>query len=240
MNLLPYTPYDSDPLPRTVRAISFPAAREFVEAHHYMRGMANAATGTYGLFDGPRMVGVLAFATPCSENVRKMVFGPEHCGRVTELHRLVILDDASPVNTGCVHAANTESWFIARALNALKAAKPYLWGVVSFADASAGHVGTIYQATNALYYGPSKGRKSYRDKAGRARSPRQCKVTVTAAEALARGWEVLPASPKHRYCFSLPDDRRHAARLRDMILLEQQDYPKHAVTANRQLCLFGN
>jgi len=234
VNLLRYKPHDAAPLPYTVRPISFLGARAFVSAHHYMRGMGNSATGSYGLYDGPHLIGVLVFMTPCSERARACVFGEAHVARVTELHRLVILDVTPP---------NAESYFIARALNALKEAKPHLWAVVSFADSGAGHVGTIYQATNGLYYGPSQGKPSFRDAGGRARSPRQCKATLSCRDALARGWAVCPPTPKHRYCFTLPDDRRHARVLLPvaeggLLRLIARAYPKVGLTMNGQLSLF--
>ncbi len=229
MNLLRYRPYDAAPLPYDVRPVPFLTARAFIEANHYLGGMGNSATGAYGLFDGIYLIGCLVFMTPCSENVRAGVFGPEHCRHVTELHRLVILDVTPP---------NAESYFIARALNALKADKPHLWGVVSFADSGAGHVGTIYQATNGLYYGPSRPRALFRDQTGRVRSPRQCKVTLSKVDALARGWAIQAASVKHRYCFTLPDDRRHGRELKSLLKLVPQEYPKAPSTMNGQLSLF--
>ena len=229
MNLLRYRPHDAAPLPYAVRPISFLKAREFVTLHHYMRGMGNSATGTFGLFDGAHLIGVLAFMTPCSERVRACVFGPEYVQRVTELHRLVILDVTPP---------NAESYFIARALNGLKEAKPHLWAVVSFADSGAGHVGTIYQATNGLYYGPSKPKPAFVDAQGRSRSPRQCKVTLTVKDALARGWTIAKPSVKHRYCFTLPNDRRHKREIASLMKLQEQTYPRIRPTMNGQLSLF--
>ena len=144
----------------SVRPIPFPVARDFVIRHHYARGMHNGPTLCTGLFDGERIIGVIAFATPCSEAVRSCVFGPDRRGHVTELHRLVILDETP---------TNAESWFIARSLRLLRQHRADLEAIVSFADEGHGHRGTVYQASNALYYGAAPGQTAYLDPTGRLR-----------------------------------------------------------------------
>lgn len=74
-------------------------------------------------------------------------------GAAVELGRLVLLDDVP---------ANGESWFVARTFERLRFEG--VSGVVSFSDdrprcasdgrvVFAGHVGTVYQASNAVYLG---------------------------------------------------------------------------------------
>ena len=171
----------------------------------------------WGLFDGETLIGVCAFATPNSENVRASVFGPEHVNRVTELHRLVILDGTP---------TNTESWFIVRALAGLHAYRPGVWAVLSFADGTEGHIGTIYQATNALYCGTTGRSRFWRDDQGRLRHPRQNGHNVTPAEAKARGWVPEMREAKHRYVYLTGAGRNHRKLLRQMLLLTPQPYPK--------------
>ena len=93
-------------IPYAARPIKSSDGKAFIREHHYTHGCHNGPM-TFGLFDGDSLIGVCAFATPSSENVRASVFGPDHKSAVTELHRLVILD-CTPTNT--------ESWFISRAL----------------------------------------------------------------------------------------------------------------------------
>lgn len=190
--------------------------REFVRAHHYSRGIHNGPT-CYGLFRQGALTGVCAFATPCSENVRASVFGPGHEARVTELHRLVLLDE---------EPANAESWFVSRALRLHKARKPLIWAVLSFADPTEGHVGTIYQALNARYTGSSAPAWFWRDADGRLRHPRQNGRNVTAAEAAGRGWVRTRREGKHRYLWLMADDRRHRRELERRLLLPSLPYPK--------------
>lgn len=212
------TIYDHEPFPEyDVARIAPSSARSFVETNHYSRGMTNAPGPCYGLFDGGFLIGAIVFATPCSENVRRLPYGPDRRDSVTELHRLVILD---------VTPRNAESFFIARAFRLLRCDRDRIHGVVSFADASKDHVGTIYQATNALYYGVGETRRFYIDADGRLRHRRQCGRNISPEEAVDRGWQTIRVGPKHRYFFTLPRDRRHARELTLDLRLEGQPYPK--------------
>lgn len=206
-----------------VRPLPFLAARDFVTAHHYSKGTPNAQTAAYGLWEGSWLIGAIMFATPCSEAVRGSVFGPDHVQRVTELSRLVILD---------VTPRNAESWLIARALHALKLERPHLWAVVSFADPSAGHVGTIYQATNALYYGQGRRERFFVDPGGRLRHRRQCGRNISPERAAELGWTPVTRLPKHRYAFFMGDSKRHRRELLERTVLERQPYPKPGSTMN--------
>lgn len=205
---------------RRVIVARIPAAqgKAFVIEHHYSHGIHNGPM-TWGLFDGGELVGVIAFACPSSENVRSSVFGPAMRSAVTELHRLVLLDRMPH---------NSESWFIVRGLRGLKAERPYYRAVLSFADATQGHVGTIYQATNAIYTGMSGRTTFYLDADGRLRHPRQNGVNITLDMARERGWQPVKREGKHRYLFLLPDYRGQRRSLMQQLLLTPRPYPKQA------------
>lgn len=191
--------------------------KEFIKKHHYSHGVHNGPM-CYGLFDNRELVGVLAFATPCSENVCASVFGVEHKRKVTELHRLVLLDHVQK---------NMESWFISRVLRQLKKDRPNYKAVLTFADATQGHIGVIYQATNAIYTGMSGKATFYLDQDGRLRHPRQNGQNITPEMALHRGWKPTKRDGKHRYVYLLPQDKKEAKTLQNMLLLKKQQYPKN-------------
>lgn len=199
----------------TVRQVSGGVGRDFIREHHYSRSCHNGPM-CWGLFEGDRLIGVCAFATPNSENVRRSVFGAGRENEVTELHRLVILDGTP---------TNTESWFISRALEGLRQYRPSIRAVLSFADETEGHIGTIYQATNAIYSGKTGRARFWRDTEGRLRHPRQSGHNVTPDEAADRGWVAEMREAKHRYLYLVgtPAERR---RSRKEILFEQLPYPK--------------
>ena len=200
----------------TVGKIASSVGKDFVRVHHYSHGIHNGPM-CYGLFeDSGRLVGVCAFATPCSENVCASVFGPDHKRSVTELHRLVLLDEIPK---------NSESWFIVRALKMLKKDRPNYRAVLSFADATEGHVGTIYQATNAIYTGTSGKATFYIDQTGRLRHPRQNGVNITKDEATARGWVATKRDGKYRYLFLL-GSHQDKNWVRHNLKLPTLKYPK--------------
>ena len=202
----------------TVEKISAGRGKSFVKEHHYSKGIHNGPM-CYGLFDDWDLVGVCAFATPSSENVCASVFGKDSKRSVTELHRLVLLDEVPK---------NSESWFIARALKSLKKDRPYYNAVLSFADSTQGHLGIIYQATNAIYTGVTSKAMFYLDETGRLRHPRQNGVNITKNQAISKGWEPVMREGKYRYLYLLADNRQHKRKLVKELLLPDLPYPKSA------------
>jgi hypothetical protein len=193
-----------------IQRISAKTAKEYIRQHHYSHGSHNGPSPCYGLFDRETLIGVLMFATPCSENVRASVFGAEFVDHVTELHRLHILD---------VTPKNTESWFISRCLKLLKEDKPNIWAVLSFSDSTEGHNGTIYKATNAKFCGMTGKAYFYLDQDNRLRHPRQCGVNITLSKAKELGWNRVQREGKYRYLWLLPDNKSHKHILQKMCKL---------------------
>jgi hypothetical protein len=196
-------------------------AREFIMEHHYS-GSCHAGPMAWGCFNGnDKLVGVIAFATPISENVRRFVWEDEYEEEMkhhtTELHRLVTLDETPH---------NTETWFISRGLDALKEYKPKYKAVLSHADQTEGHDGTIYKASNAIYTGTTGGKNTfYRDENGNLRAPRQNGVNITVDEARERGWEPEKREAKHRYLFLTPDEYETKDDIREKLSVESKPYP---------------
>jgi hypothetical protein len=182
-------------------------AKEYIRQNHYSHGSHNGPSPCYGLYDQENLIGVLMFATPCSEAVRSSVFGCEYKDNVTELHRLHIMD---------VTPKNTESWFISRCLKLLKQDKSQIWSVLSFSDLTEGHEGTIYKATNAYRLGTTSRATFYRDQDGRLRHPRQCGVNITPVIAKELGWTIEVRDAKNRFMWLLPDCKAHKKKLIEM------------------------
>lgn len=199
----------------SVKRIESKVGKEFLREKHYTHSCHNGPM-CWGLYDSGRLIGVCAFATPSSEAVRRSVFGPGREGEVTELHRLFI-EDGTPTNT--------ESWFIARALRGLKEYKPKYNAVISFSDSTEGHVGTIYQASNAWYCGKTGRARFWRDPEGRLRHPRQGGHNVTPEEAEEKGWTAEMRGAKNRYLFFLGTPRNKKF-VKSRCLLTPQPYPQ--------------
>lgn len=200
----------------SVQKISAKDGKAFVKKWHYTHGIHNGPV-CYGMIKNDELVGVCAFANPSGEKVCENVFGAEHKRRVTELHRLVLLDEMPK---------NSESWFIAQSLKQLKKDKPHLWAVLSFADSTMNHYGTIYKACNAIYTGKAVKRASYIDQTGRLRHQRQNGKYISVAQAAELGWVKVQRGHKFRYLFLLPDNRKQKKELMQMLQLQILDYPK--------------
>jgi hypothetical protein len=129
-------------------------ARAFVCTHHYS-GTYPAARLRYGLYTrGGMLIGVAVLSVPSQAKVLTSVF-PELApyDESLELGRFILLDMAP---------ANSESHFLSQVWK--QASREGIQGIVSFSDPVArttstgeivfgGHIGTIYQASNALYLG---------------------------------------------------------------------------------------
>jgi hypothetical protein len=146
-----------DPARYDVAELDEVTAKAYVVRHHYS-GTYPAASRRSGLLEAGEIVGVAVLSTPAGPRVLTAAF-PELRPSVEslELGRLVLADRVP---------ANAESWLLGQVFR--MAAEAGVRGVVSFADpvprviegrvVMPGHVGTIYQATNAVYTGRGDGR----------------------------------------------------------------------------------
>ena len=133
-------------------------AKAYVLAHHYS-GSYPLARYRLGLYraagEGDRLCGVAVFGVPMSPGVLTLPFPELRPDEAVECSRFVLADEVP---------GNAESWFLARSFEYLQ--QHTVHAVVSFADpvprqtttgewVAIGHIGTIYQASNALYAGRS-------------------------------------------------------------------------------------
>lgn len=227
-----------------VKEVGLNTARMFMEKHHYTGSIGNAAM-SWGAYDqvSSRLVSVISFHCPISENVRDSIFGSDVCGcrlvdpkecnrddcdvwgnhhhlgdHVTELHRLATIDEA-PKNTG--------SWIISEGLKRLKKKDAKYWAVVSFADTTEGHIGIQYQGSNFDFYGTTDKRKQYIDNSGNLVPTRRNGENISEEEARGRGWEVVYRDIKLKYIKWLPyRSMRSVEGLREFSEIDPyKDYP---------------
>lgn len=195
MNLFDYDYEPTNDISKySVSLIDCTTAKKYIIKNHYAHGCHNAPSPCYGLFDNNKLIGVLMFATPCSENVRASVFGEQYKDWVIELHRLHILD---------VTPKNTESWFISKCIKSLKKDNPKIKAIISFADSTQGHEGIIYKATHFYYCGKTGKATFYLDENNRLRHPHQNGENITLQKALNRGWKPCTRYAKNRYIYIL-------------------------------------
>jgi len=130
--------------------------RELIATHHYLRTLPPSRF-RFALYRGETLVGAAVFTYPTNDRTISSIFG---CDAIegAELGRLILLDEVP---------GNGESWFVGECLRRLK--REGLAGIVSFADpvprvagdgtvVAPGHIGTVYQALNAVYLGRSAAR----------------------------------------------------------------------------------
>lgn len=224
-----------DPRAYEVGPLEEATARAFVTRHHYAASYP-AARLRYGLWEHTgALVGVAVLSVPVR---REVLTGPfpqlEAYQESLELGRFVLLDRVP---------ANGESWFLGQLFH--EAARDGVRGLVSFSDPVArttadgatifpGHLGVIYQATNAHYLGRSRPRTLTLRADGTVLNER----TIAKAKSGERGCDYARAQLEdagetrqlrhggnHRYCFILGNKRERRALTRD---LERQPYPKGA------------
>lgn len=130
-------------------------AKAFVVQHHYSASYP-AARFRVGLYRRGELAGVAVFSQPSSQAVLDDL--PDGRASGTVLGRFVLLDRVE---------ANGETWFLSRARELL--AREGYSGFLSDSDPASrdtaaghvvfgGHIGTIYQASSALYLGRTERR----------------------------------------------------------------------------------
>jgi hypothetical protein len=196
---------------------SYEAAKYAVEHWHYSRSMPAGKTSRLGVWEDGRYIGCVVFARG-SNKWLGLPFGLSQTACV-ELVRVAL----------SVHGTPT-SRVVAVACRMLKQQSPGIRLLISFADMSQGHVGTLYQAAGWVYTGP--GTEDVRSRPYRARdgsiqhwrtvagvlASRGRPSTIAAAEAI--GFVPLDKKPKHRYLMPLD------AAMREQIRSLAKPYPR--------------
>ena len=126
-----------------VRPISHRAAKGLLLRNHYLHTMPGGTRLAFGVFSGDRLMGAATLGVG-PFNVHRLVAGSTRDDCLV-LSRLWLADDLPK---------NSESRVLAVVLRSL-ARDTSVKFVVTYADPTAGHLGTIYQAGGWLYTGVS-------------------------------------------------------------------------------------
>ena len=113
-----------------------PVKRDDIDAfikRHYIGKWPGVVVLMMGLKHNGVLCGGIVFALPPRETSKR------YGGVTWELARLWIADEVP---------ANAETFLIGRAVRYIKRKRPDVHALVSYADPSAGHAGTIYKAAN--------------------------------------------------------------------------------------------
>lgn len=175
--------------------ISPAEARGFVSRWHYSKS-ASAGVLRYGWEIDGQLAGVSIYDTGVHA-MRQGVFGPKHFTHVLHHHRLAMVEAAPRFS---------ESEFIGACLRQIRKDRPETWALVTYADLCQEHVGTIYQATNAIYTGVrAKGNLKFRTDEGRLVPTQSLQGTwpERRRKAAELGWSEVRCKGKLRYVYLL-------------------------------------
>ena len=189
-----------------VRPVPFRIAKAVLERHHYLRSMPGGTQLALGVFAGVRLEGVITLGVG-PPMVFRLVDGgePPDCATLSRFWT----SDELP--------RNAESRVLGVVLRALKRGTSLKF-LVSYADPSQGHLGTIYQATGWLYTGLSQGTTLIDLGDGVARHSRTVghafgTHSIRHFEAHGIPVRTVQQEPKHRYLFFIDSSWRERLRV---------------------------
>ncbi|MFC1917228.1 DNA methyltransferase [Chloroflexota bacterium] len=196
-----------------MQPIPFVAARRILVKHHYLHSLPGGTKLTFGTFLKGRLLGAISFGAG-PHNAYQLV-GDANQDDCLTLTRLWLSDELPP---------NTESRIIGISLRALKKSIRVKF-LVSYADPTQGHVGTIYQATGWLYTGLSEAMPMFDLGDGVARHSRTLShafgsQSIKHFKSCGVKVKVIPQSRKYRYIYFL--DKSYQDKLKIPVL----SYPK--------------
>ena len=155
-----------------VQEIDYTPARDYIDAHHYLRSMG-ADVKRYGLFHAGELVGVVVYGNPANARVlTNWLPDLEPYTQSLALLRVVVADRVP---------GNAESWLLRQCRERLTANG--VLGCVTFSDPMAlydgagrrvfpGHAGIMYQGDNWTYCGIATARPVMLTATGRRLDPR--------------------------------------------------------------------
>jgi|TARA_R110000803_G_scaffold206808_1_gene274312 hypothetical protein len=175
--------------------------RDFIEEWHYSKNINGLISDyCFKLLDGEEIIGGMIYGRIAMAGVWKKYADNEN--ELTELRRLCCIDDTPK---------NTESYFIGHTLRWLRK-NTSLKRVVSYADTTYNHSGTIYKASNFKNIGmTAKGRvimyndRRYHDKTVRTKYKGELKPFAKKIKAALETGEAeyVKTKGKHIYIYEL-------------------------------------
>ena len=187
-----------------VRRIKYEETKPFLLKIHYARRMP-CITDAFGLFLNGKLIGVVTYGIPASNQLCVGIAGKKNKDKVKELNRLVLLPN--------YNGKNYASYLVSKSLKMLDNGT----FVVSYADTSWGHQGYIYQATNFLYTGLSAKRTDVYQPNGL--HPRAYDKDNHSNLRQTR-------SRKHRYIYLVGDKKTKKQMKKELLYKIYDKYPK--------------
>lgn len=190
-----------------IKQISYDETKDLILNVHYAKRMPSISFA-YGLFKDNEMIGIVTYGSPASPFLCKGICGEKHKHNVIELNRLVLVNNEK----------NEASYLIANSLKMLP--KPKI--VVSYADTAHDHSGVVYQATNFLFTGTTKGRTDQASANGKH-----------SRHSLGDRQNRVYRSPKHRYVIFVCSKKQKKIYM-EALNYAIQPYPKAYSVLNQR------
>ena len=133
-----------------VKQISRDIGKPFVEKHHYIHTIGKTSLIT-GLFNNNELVGVITFGQVSGRLLAQSIFNGGTQYNTFELLRMCVKDECKYPRTQ----------FISKSISLVRQLFPQIKCIVSFADYTVGHVGTVYQAASFIYTGQTSKKYHY-------------------------------------------------------------------------------
>lgn len=198
-------------------------ARPYIAANHYTKTFPDSTKYTFAGFIEGKLAGIITYGMGVGLNQYTSLLPDLQKGEYLELTRLWSPDG---------FPKNTESKLIAESRKLLPSNVRL---IMSFADGSRGHVGTIYQASNFHYCGLSAGGKMLVTEDGiekhprllgiyRMRHPEYRDMSTPDLMKLLK-YKYIPAAQKYRYVL-LVGNKEQKHRDLETIKDKIQPYPK--------------
>lgn len=131
-----------------VNVINREIAKPFVIEHHYTQAFGKA-TLICGMWRDTKLVGVITFGQPSGRLVASSLGETEQT--CFEFLRMVVLDNEPTSRT----------YFMGRAIKILRQKFPKVRKLVTYADQTEGHDGTVYKAGSWEYHGKTAKKYHY-------------------------------------------------------------------------------
>ena len=139
----------------TVRPVNKSVAKDIIVNNHYSGiwtkvsyaiGLFYMSDDQHQFFSGvnEQLIGIACYGDPIGRYAGASISEKLDRTEVLELTRLFVFDG---------YGSNIESWFVGQTFKWLRENTPHIRALISYSDPKAGHVGTVYQATNWIYQG---------------------------------------------------------------------------------------
>lgn len=222
-----------------VRPISdqeLPAIKEWMLNHHYIRGWPKSVQAVLGVYIGGKLSGGLLYGIGTRGQSTSEIFQNDDGSPIMQNNQMWELQRAFTTEEAKKEVQNLGSMVISRGNEYIrqhaktKDGKP-INAIISYADSVAGHKGSVYQSTNALYLGEQRPLPYYIvTNPANGNYVRKAGLTPKAKEILQRnGMDVqqkIPESGKYKFVYPLGKDQRERDILAAKIVRPLYAYPK--------------